>query len=292
MALRVTLDVFSGRPNPVLVLDGGEEREVLARLGARSAEPAAALPPHSFLGYRGLRFEQVEQVTNDLPRAFRLLDGVLLSPGSGVRIADSGVEEWITDAAGPAGRLQLGAEFHRRLEVERRRERPRGGDGDQDDGRERQAAIEPCPAAPVYEPAWWNDRGPRQFSNNCYNYATGCATDTFAQPGRAGGHHSGSWRGSDVLAGAVADELVDDPDADNRCPAEGYLVALAMAPDWDFHWYRKGRAGFWSHKPGGTRVTNRDNSGGLIADPRAADRGPYGGFCTFMVVRPGRVDVR
>jgi len=45
----------------------------------------------------------------------------------------------------------------------------------------------------------------------------------------------------------------------------------------------------WSHKPGGTAVTNVDNQGHAIVDPRAADRGPYTEFCTFMIVMHGPV---
>ena len=65
-----------------------------------------------------------------------------------------------------------------------------------------------------------------------------------------------------VKPAAVKDELIDSPTADNKCPKEGHLVALVIAPGWDFHWYRKGRNKYWSHKPGSTAVTNIDNSGG------------------------------
>ena len=66
----------------------------------------------------------------------------------------------------------------------------------------------------------------------------------------------------------------------------------SQAPGWDFHWYRKGRNGYWTHKPGGTPVTNLDNSAHLIPDPRTANRGPYTDFCTFMVVMHGHIKIR
>ncbi len=81
------------------------------------------------------------------------------------------------------------------------------------------------------------------------------------------------------------------PIANNKCPGEGHLVALVIAPGWDFPWYRKGRNGLWTHKPGGTPVTNLDNSGVTIPDPRTADRGPYTQFCTFMVVMHGHIKI-
>ena len=40
----------------------------------------------------------------------------------------------------------------------------------------------------------------------------------------------------------------------------------------DFHWYRQNSDGTWSHKNGGSKVTDLDASGNLIYDPQAADR--------------------
>jgi hypothetical protein len=87
-------------------------------------------------------------------------------------------------------------------------------------------------------------------------------------------------------------DLGERPGANNKCPKEGHLVALVIVPGWDFHWYRNGRNGYWTHKPGGTPVTNVDNSGVLIRDPRTANRGPYSDFCTFMVVMHGHIEIR
>ena len=288
----MTVDVFSGRPNPVVVLEGQEEQTVLARLRPVAGETHGRTAPESFLGYRGLRFEQTADVTSGLPRTFRLLDGILYGEGLGVPIEDAGFESWFTSQREVLGRLHLGDDFHGRLEAERRRERPEGGDGDEDDRGEHDGERERCECGPLYEPAWWNDAGQRQFNNNCYNYATNYRTDTFAQPGRAAGAMYTSLTCPTVLTGAVADDLVDDSGANDRCPREGHLVALVVAPGWDFHWYRKGRTGFWSHKPGGTQATNRDNSGHLIPDPRTANRGPYVDFCTFMIVEHGHIKIR
>ena len=55
-----------------------------------------------------------------------------------------------------------------------------------------------------------------------------------------------------VQPAAVKDALEATPGANNKCPSEGHLVALVIAPNIDFHWYRKGRNGLWTHKPGGT----------------------------------------
>jgi hypothetical protein len=294
MALMVMVDVFSGRPNPVVVLEGREEQEVLARLRAGKGRATVKSAPQSFLGYRGLRFEQTSGRRRAFPRDFRLWHGTLMGEGLHAPASDPGFEAWFMSPSGPLGRLGLGPEFHRRLEIERGRSRPEGGDGDDDDRRERREGHGKrgrCECAPLYEPAWWNDGGQRQWNNNCYNYSTNYRSDTFAQPGLAAGAMYATLSCTDVRAGAVADDLIATPKADNRCPKEGHLVALVVAPGWDFHWYRKGRTGYWSHKPGGTQATNRDNSANLITDPRTADRGPYTDFCTFMVVMHGHIKI-
>jgi len=294
MSLKVTVDVFSGRPNPVVVLEGREEQEVLARLRPGKGKAPVPALPQSFLGYRGLRFEATGGRRRVLPSTFHLWRGSLFGDGLAAPAADPGFEAWFTSSTGPLGRLGLRPAFHERLEALRHREQPEGGEGDKDDRRERNEGHGKrgrCECAPLYEPAWWNDGGQKQYGNNCYNYSTNYRSDTFAQPGLAAGAMYATLTCSDVRAGAVADDLIATPKADNRCPKEGHLVALVVAPGWDFHWYRKGRTGYWSHKPGGTQATNRDNSNNLIPDPRMADRGPYTDFCTFMVVMHGHIKI-
>ena len=89
--------------------------------------------------------------------------------------------------------------------------------------------------------------------------------------------------------GALADALADAP-ARNRCPGKGHLVALFVS-QWDFHWYRKHRNGFWTHKPGPDPITQVDNAGQPIADPRTADRAEYTQFVGFFTVQHGHVKI-
>jgi hypothetical protein len=60
MGLRVTIDVFSGRPNPSIELDNLEAAQLMERLAlARLLEPGEPdLPPEPTLGYRGVIIEQ------------------------------------------------------------------------------------------------------------------------------------------------------------------------------------------------------------------------------------------
>jgi len=148
---------------------------------------------------------------------------------------------------------------------------------------------ERCRCAPRWEPAWWNDGGAIQLGNNCYNYAANIRTDTCAQPGRAAAAMFASMAPADVRAAALADALEDAP-ARNRCPGKGHLVACFVS-QWDFHWYRKQRSGLWTHKPGPDPITDVDNAGQPIVDPRTADRADYATLVGFFVVQHGHVKI-
>lgn len=145
---------------------------------------------------------------------------------------------------------------------------------------------------PAYNPTAWNDANGIQHHNNCYNYACNHATGTFAQPGRGTGAMYASLSCDDVSAGAASDGLAPiDCDTGCGCKDCCHQVALVVAPDWDFHWYRKDRDGKWSHKPGSTQATNLDQSGNIITDPRTADRGRYTHFCGCFCVCKGKFTI-
>ena len=290
MEFRITIDIFSGRRNPIIVLRGRDAERVYERLKpTRRLQKRETLPiPTSTLGYRGLIIEQ--SGARALPKSFRFAHGDLIGPELSHRAADEEFEDFICGTTGPLRKLRLGKTFPSlvRKEIDRFR-----------DVRERYKVKVPhwplrfpCRCAPLYEPTWWNDNGQKQWNNNCYNYSTNYRTDTFAQPGQAAGAMYASLTCASVRPAAIADDLIDSPGANNKCPKEGHLVALVIAPAWDFHWYRKGRNGYWTHKPGGTPATNVDNNGVFISDPRTAARGPYTDFCTFMVVMHGHIKIR
>jgi hypothetical protein len=289
MALRVTIDIFSGRPNPVVDLDDQAARPLLERLHpeARLDEDEVHSPESiARLGYRGLIVEQSGEVDRTLPRSFRVAAGQLSGTGLAHRPADADVERFVLSGDGPFRNLQearpvleLGAslvdELSEKIRLPIHWPWP---------------FVFPCECGPIYEPSWWNVPAIQPY-NNCYNYASNYRSDTFAQPGRAAGRMYRALTCPEVLNGAIADDLINAPDANNACPAQGHLVALVIWPNVDFHWYRKGNNGWWSHKPGGTQVTNRDNSGNFISDPRTANRGGYTDFCTFMVVMHGHIKI-
>lgn len=141
-----------------------------------------------------------------------------------------------------------------------------------------------CCKIPSYSPGFWNDGNGVQWNNNCYNYSNNKRTDTFAQPGKASGITL-SWptemNCSAVTNGAVADGVLQ-PLFAGICFFNQDKIAMVIAPDWDYHWYRQDTNGMWSHKPGGTMATNLDNAGNPIANPETAARGSYTVFCGYF----------
>jgi len=298
--LRVTIDIFSGRPNPVIELSAKESREALGLLTSlrriENGEPS--LPPAPTLGYRGVVVEQVGTVPRGLPRTFRVAHDTVVGGQRALVAEDDAFEQFVLSGA-RARQLGLGRDFPKLLRREIARFRRVRKLWPWRPPRHKRPIIRlRCRCAPLYEPAWWNDGGQKQLRNNCYNYGSNYRTDTFrqipggSQPGAAAGAMYTSLTGPAVRAAAIADGLIDSPYASNRCPGEGHLAALVIAPGIDFHWFRKGRTGYWSHKPGSTPVTNLDNSSHVILDPRTADRGMYTQFTTFMVVMHGHVRIK
>jgi hypothetical protein len=56
----------------------------------------------------------------------------------------------------------------------------------------------------------------------------------------------------------------------------------------DYHWYRQDADGMWSQKKSCSGpISNLDNSGHVIHDPRVADRGDYERFSGFFLVPRG-----
>jgi len=295
MKLKVTIDIFSGRENPVIILDSKESSSLLNKiqLGSKLKSNEAFAPPVN-LGYRGLLIEQMDSKSKDIPERMVIADNFVFADGTVRNIEDKGAEDFILKKLNKVKNIkpERGIDSILKKEINSFKLR-------KIKITDISKFIVVCKCAPVYEPSWWNDNGQIQWNNNCYNYACNYRTDTFAQPGKAASAQYTSLSGCSVASGqksakmgAVSDCLIDNPTANNKCPSSGHLVALVIWPGVDFHWYRKGQSGKWSHKPGGTQVTNLDNSGNNISDPRTADRGGYTQFCTFMKVKHGHIKIK
>lgn len=301
--LRIELDMFSGRPNPVWMITEDEAAKKL--LGAAREARAAVIKPGS--GYDGLGFREVrvENILDDatpvrgLPQKFS--------------VAPTGREN--LDAAGDLAR-QIIATMPLRSEVRlvEHALTPL-------DEKLRETALEwmattarmiarpnpkppgppppPPPANPLittindskcnqcqyevsqYNPGFWNNSATQPY-NNCYNYARNWRTNTFAQPGRAHGAGTSTMACNTVTTAAMADGLKKRCTCLPQSEFPRRLMALVIAPGWDYHWYRHQRGGFWGHKPGSTAARNVDSNGVLITDPQTCARGPYTNFCDFF----------
>lgn len=134
-----------------------------------------------------------------------------------------------------------------------------------------------CCRLPPYNPSFWNDGGTVQYGNNCYNYGNNKRTDTYAQPGKRSGDFPNPMTCAEVGNAAVNDSVLRLP-ASGVCPCTEDKIALVVDPGTDYHWYRLGTDGMWSHKPGGGQATNLDASLNPIANPETANR-CYGWLC-------------
>jgi hypothetical protein len=137
---------------------------------------------------------------------------------------------------------------------------------------------------PKYFPDFWNE-GVTQDWNNCFNYSTNRKTDSFAQPGESGGA-TFSLTCESVMDALTHDEGIEPTQlfAFNG-KTDDTLIALVVAPEYDFHWYRRGDDGKWSHKPGSLTARNVDESDKEITDVETADRGNYTDFCGYYRVK-------
>jgi len=302
MKIKLTVDIFSGRPNPTITLEGAQAKKIMADLKPTEkfqVNSDATTPEPNQLGYRGVVIEQLDEVATDMPSIIRVTPDRLYGADSSAATKDDSFEKHIFDQLSKMKNIGNKKQFQAFLEDSINRFKLESS---------LVTTIDPiiiaqpiptaCKCAPPHEIAWWNVPSIQPF-NNCYNYATNYRTNTFAQPGLASALKYTSLSGCTVAAGqrsakdgAVADCLIDTPLANNTCPANGHLVALVVAPNFDYHWYRKGPDGKWSHKPGSTAATLKDNAGNAISDPRTASRGPYTQFCTFMQVIHGHIKIK
>jgi hypothetical protein len=164
---------------------------------------------------------------------------------------------------------------------------------------------------PKYEPDRWNARKEVRETHNCFAYAmnvhdpkqfTSCLKSKncnvpFHQPGSASGHPKFSSQKQKTCSDMVGRLLGDNPTMQvtsftDKCPKHTSKIALVVDADEDYHFYRQDSNGMWSHKPGGTPVTDKDADGKPIYDPKLSNRNydekgsklNYDIFCSYMCV--------
>jgi hypothetical protein len=303
----VTLDVYSGRPNPSWRLSDKDHSRLLERVSGRALADETEVASDAVLGPRGFVVSAArdDEVPEGVPFAFRIgvrapravaeshatphsaselheISRFLLSTGSHVLDPElmGFLEASIQKIAQPA---PSSADLMWQQPAE-----PAEEMGEVAAVRSEEAIAAPTVAILAciiantpYNPAFWNTPAV-QPKNNCYNYAMNWRSDTFAQPGRISGHPY------TAINCAAVGTAADWDGCHAYCRGSNKNVALVIAPGpgfVDFHWYRRHREGFWGHKPGGTAARNVDNRGRLIngttLTPANCDRGPYTIFCGY-----------
>ena len=133
---------------------------------------------------------------------------------------------------------------------------------------------------PEYNSDKW--KGNIQKTHNCYAYVLDIINPEFErkpQPGYASGYPYLS--NSDIR---TCDKMFERIKADNpsvtqstfkkSCPEghrKGYL-AVDDGDNTDYHFYRLDSNGYWSHKPGATKVSTKNFDGQKIIAPHNAKR--------------------
>ncbi len=279
--LQVTADAFSGLPNPTWTVDADEARYLLQEISQNRSVVAAVNEGFQGLGYRGIIVESLtDNIANkyDLPASFRV--------GHTADQKNLEIAERILRNMQQAAALENAVHTVLNRELQRLGSReetsepdrapqsmPQGGGPDSDVG----CTIE----IGAFNPGFWND--PAYIGrNNCYNYASNRRTNTFAQPGRATGHQANVMACGDVTNGALSDGLHRRFQCFPDSEKPRWLMALVVAPGYDYHWYRKQKEGFWGHKPGGTAAKNTDNNSAVVWNPETAARAPYSDFCGYF----------
>jgi hypothetical protein len=284
--LRVTIDAFSGRENPSYFVDGAEEQDLLRDVSRRRAAITDAEAGFDGLGFRGVIVESLSDDAADsgydLPERFKVGGGAAQDEANGLDLAERLIQGITSHepAAGLAADREV-ADYVLGLLQQRGRTAATAPDAPLPvaEARDVTCLIERS----TFNPGFWN-AADVITKNNCYNYASNWKTNTFAQPGRGAGQMYGALTCQEVTRAAMADgchrRYVCFPDSEK--PRR--LVALVVAPGFDYHWYRIHSAaeGFWGHKPGGTAARNVDNNGQVITNPEFCARAPYTDFCGYF----------
>lgn len=307
----VTLDLFSGRPNPSWQLSEKDNRQLLERVSGRAVLAAAGDESAAILGFRGFIVAAAsdDEIPDTVSSAFRVGGPMSAQTiGSESDLTVFSTFEWVEVSRFllNTGRHVLDAGLMTHLEAliqahaqptppadETLWMEPAGpapvDEPSQDQSKAQEAVGEVAAAAPCviantpYNPAFWNRPGVQE-RNNCYNFSMNWRSDTFAQPGRISGHPATAINCAGIGTAA------DWDGCHSYCAGSNKNVALVIAPRFagdgpDYHWYRRQKEGFWAHKPGGGAATNKDNLGriidGRILTPANCARGDYTIFCGY-----------
>ncbi len=305
--IRVTADLFSGRPNPSWIINDISGDEILRKI---TADQGIISTP-KVIGYEGLGFRGIKiELMNDderfgqLPEAFTIANGIAEDQKTSIQLAREIIDQMLKYEKNsmdvhnitPINRDIQKIIFESIEGYERNIDKIRKHIKIQEKIAFRNSLRvtvkdDKCTDCQYeqskFNPGFWNNDSFVKGHNNCYNYGRNWKTNTYAQPGRFSGMTAASMSCVDVKIAAMNDGLVERCDCLPQSEYPRRLVALVIAPGQDYHWYRRQKNGFWGHKPGGTDARNYDNSGVLITNPETCDRGVgtslnYTNFCGYF----------
>ncbi|QDQ09198.1 hypothetical protein [Streptomyces spectabilis] len=303
--LRITADIFSGRPDPVSdITDENEVQALLREVDSNRSLFVGEAPAKGGLGVRGFWLEPLnDELGSDFgtePRLYlpvgaqarggraaeigeRLVTlmerGEPAASGEAAEPMDASLREFVIPQLSTPARVTV---------TDQSTSTESGSQADQGSA-EGPAEVSTKATCTIelgaFNPGFWNNDSTVRLNNNCYNYASNWRTNTFAQPGRGCGNMYKAITCAEVTRASLCDGMHHRFDCFPDTEKPRYLVALVIAPGpgfIDFHWFRKQNEGFWGHKPGGTAARNTDNSGNVIYNPETANRGPYTVFCGYF----------
>ncbi len=165
---------------------------------------------------------------------------------------------------------------------------------------------------PKFSPNEYNGDKAIQYSHNCFAYAMNvkdqgkikaCREENkcgFHVPGKTKGHPDFTGQLGKTCGDVIGRTMADVPngyliDFQNTCKKGYSKIGVVVDEENDLHYYRQDSNGWWSHKPGGRSVTNKDAVGAKIYAPHRASRFykredendhdlNYDSFCSYMCV--------
>lgn len=303
--IKITVDLFSGRPNPSWIINDKRGDDLLEKISKKTKIISKPDKGYDGLGFRGIKVELLgdEDAGKRIPSVFTIANGVAEDQKGSIQIAREIVDQMTRYSKNSMDVFNL-------TPIDKKIQKIIFSSIDQyeKDLAKIRKYIKikiKWPLFPTrvtvndtecydckyeeskFNPNFWNADPYVRANNNCYNYGRNWKTNTFAQPGRHSGATASSMSCSAVRTAAMNDGLKERCDCLPQSEYPRRMVALVIAPGVDYHWYRKQTGGFWGHKPGGTAARNYDNSGVLITNPETCDRGAgtwlnYTDFCGYF----------
>ncbi len=214
--IRVTIDAFSGKPNPMCLLDGAKAKDILRRIQKDPSLATRASTHHDRLGFRGIIVESLSSEPAfgpGLPHRLRIAGGSSSDePGAralATQIIDlmSSVEPTLTTDKALVKTLKTVANRTARAPSPKPRARKASFSAKAVPGKANIGSIKVEDKTCYGEvtglaPEFWSTP-PVILKNNCYNFASNWANDRFAQPGVGGGCGPSTGTSVETLRAAI-----------------------------------------------------------------------------------------